>query len=73
MNWNSPLIFDIDVNDKHFVEVGSLSYDQELDRNCYAYHMLFDECPKSKVPQLGLDETNFVDFLGVDNFLSEFS
>ena len=28
LNGNSPPIFDIDVSDKHVVEVGSLSYDQ---------------------------------------------
>jgi hypothetical protein len=28
LNWNPPPIFDIDVSDKHVVEVGSLSYDQ---------------------------------------------
>jgi len=35
------------------------------------YHM-FDESPNSEVSQLGFEEINFVDFLGVENFLSSF-
>jgi hypothetical protein len=34
---------------------------------------VFDESPKSEVSQLGLEEINFVIFLGVDNFFIKFS
>jgi len=42
--WNSPPIYDIDVNDKDLVEVSSLSYDQEVDQN-WDIHNVFDESP----------------------------
>jgi hypothetical protein len=71
LDWNSPPIYDIDVNDEALVEVSSLSYDQEVDQNWETYHM-FDESPKSEVFQLGLEEINFVDFLMVEIFYQVF-
>lgn len=71
MDWNSPLIYDINVNDEGLVEVSSLSYNQENGEN-WATHHVFDESPNSEVSWLGLEKINYVDFLGVENFLSCF-
>jgi hypothetical protein len=66
-----PPIYDNDVNCEDLVEVSSLSYDQEVDQNLDTHHV-FDFSPRSEVSYLDLEEINFVDFLGVENFLSSF-
>jgi hypothetical protein len=33
---------------------------------------VFDESPKSEISQWGLEKINYVDFLGIENFLSIF-
>jgi hypothetical protein len=34
---------------------------------------VFDESPKSEISQWGLEKINYVDFLGIEFFLSNFS
>jgi len=72
VDWSSPLIYDIYPNEEDLVEEGSVPVDtikivQEIDT-----HYVFDESPNGEVPQWGLDKINYVDFLGVENFLSTF-
>jgi hypothetical protein len=67
VDWNSLLIYATDVNDEYLVEVSSLPYDQEVDKNWDTHH-LFDESPKGEVSWLSLEKINYVDFLGIENF-----
>jgi hypothetical protein len=70
MDWNSLPTYDTYVDDEDFIVVSSLSYDKEVENN--SVNNVFDESSKSEISQWSLDKINYVDFLGIENFLSNF-
>jgi hypothetical protein len=47
-----------------------LSYGQEVEQKVDNH--MFNESPKSEISQWGLLKINYVDFLGIENFLLKF-
>jgi len=70
VDWNSPLTYDTYINDEDLIEVGFLSYSQEVEQKMDDH--VFNESPNSEISQWGLKKINYVDFLGIRNFLSNF-
>ena len=73
VDWASPPIYDTYPNEKDLLEEVNLFLDtiQIVEEN--DVHRMFDESPKSEISQWGLKKINYVDFLGIENFLSIFS
>jgi hypothetical protein len=70
VDWNSPLTYDTYINDEELIEVRFLSYAQEVEQKVDNH--VFNKSPKREISQWGLLKVNYVDFLGIENFLSNF-
>jgi hypothetical protein len=70
VDWNSLLTYDTHVNDKDLIEISFLSYGQKVEQKVDNH--VFDESPMSKISQWGLEKINYVNFLRIKCFLSNF-
>ena len=72
VDWASPPIYDIYPDEESLVEEVNLVLDtiNIVEENCI--HLVFEESPKSEISQWGLEKINYVDFFGVETFLSIF-
>jgi hypothetical protein len=72
VDWTSPPIYDIYLDEEGLLEEVNLILDtiNIVERN--DVHLVFEESPRSEISQWGLEKINFVDFLGIEIFLSTF-
>jgi hypothetical protein len=72
VDWASPPIYDIYLDEEGLLEEVNLVLDTINIVEGNYVHFVFEEIPKSKISQWGLEKINYVDFLGVETFLSIF-
>ena len=72
VDWTSPPIYDIYPDKKGLLdEVNLVLYTINIVEG-NDFHLVFEKSPKSEISRWGLEKINYVDFLGVETFLSTF-
>jgi hypothetical protein len=72
VDWASPPIYYIYPDKDGLLEEVNLVLDTINIIEGNDVHLVFEESPKSEISQWGLEKINYVDFLGVETFLSTF-
>jgi hypothetical protein len=72
LDWASPPIYDIYLDEEGLLEDVNLVFDTINIVEGNDVHLVFEESPKSEISQWGLEKINYMDFLGVETFLSTF-
>jgi hypothetical protein len=72
IDWASPPIYDIYPNEEDLLEKVNLVLDTINIVEGNDVHLVFEESPKSEIYQWDLEKINYVDFLGIETFLSTF-
>jgi hypothetical protein len=74
VDWNSPLTYNTYFNDEYPIKVSFFcffySYGQDVEQKVDNH--MFNESSKNEISQWGLEKINYNDFLGLENFLSNF-
>ena len=72
VDWACPPIYDIYPDKDGLLKEVNLVLDTINIIKGNDVHLVFEESPKSEISQWGLEKINYVDFLGVETFLSTF-
>jgi hypothetical protein len=72
VDWASPPIYDIYHDKNGLLEEVNLVLDTINIVEGNDAHLVFEKSSNSEIPQWGLEKINYVDFLGVETFLSTF-
>jgi hypothetical protein len=72
VNWASPPIYDIYPDKEDLLEEVNLVLDTINIVEGNDVHLVFEESLKIEISQWGLEKINYVDFLGIETFLSTF-
>ena len=72
VDWASPPIYDIYPDENGLLEEVNLVLDTINIVEGNDVHLAFEESPTSEISQWGIEKINYVDFLGVETFLSTF-
>jgi len=72
VDWVSPPIYDIYLDEENLLDEVNLFIDTITIVEDNDVHSLFDEKSKSEISQWGLEKINYVDFLGIGNFPTNF-
>jgi hypothetical protein len=72
VDWASPPIYDIYPDEGGLLEEINLVLDTINIVEGNDVHLVFEESPKSEISQWSLEKINYIDFLGVETFLSTF-
>jgi hypothetical protein len=72
VDWASPPIYDIYSDEDDLLEEVNLVLDTINIVEGNDVHLVFEESPKSEISQWDLEKINYVDFLGIETFLSTF-
>jgi hypothetical protein len=72
VDWASPPVYDIYLDEGRLLEEVNLVLDTINIVEGNDVHLVFKESSKSEISQWGLEKINYVDFLGIETFLSTF-
>jgi hypothetical protein len=72
VDWASPPVYDIYLDEGRLLEEVNLVLDTINIVEGNDVHLVFEESSKSEISQWGLEKINYVDFLGIETFLSTF-
>jgi hypothetical protein len=72
VDWASPPIYDIYPDEDGLLEEVNLVLDTINVVEGNDVHLVFEESPKSEISQWVLEKINYIDFFGVETFLSTF-